>query len=133
LISELRLLDFDLTETLNDPDVLPYLVQAENRDAIKGWLKSSWKHWHVLDDHSRRVLVDQTRVTQAKHPEDLGEFEETMGYKKEEMRRAIQRCKDFGESTKEKEGWMKELENGLESLKGLKQERSVDGDENTLA
>lgn len=128
LVSELRILDFDLTETLNDPDVLPYLVKAESRDAIKGWLKSSWKHWHVLDDPSRRTLVDQTRTTKAKHPADLEEFEETMGYKKEEMRRVIQRCKDFGESTKEKEGWMDELERGLEILKGLKEEKTVDVD-----
>ena len=43
LVSELRILDFDLTETMNDLDVLPYLVGAENRDAVKGWLRSSWK------------------------------------------------------------------------------------------
>ncbi|KAF9649517.1 hypothetical protein BDM02DRAFT_3113752 [Thelephora ganbajun] len=132
LVSELRILDFDLTETMNDPDVLPYLVEAENRDAVKGWLKSSWKHWHVLDDRPRRALVDQTRATKAKYPEDLDEFEETMGYKKEEMRRVIQRCKDFGESTKEKEGWMRELEKGVEMLKGL-EEKVVDADEKTLA
>lgn len=133
LISELRILDFDLTETLNDPDVLPYLVAAENRDAIKGWLKASWRHWHVLDDPSRRALVDQTRATKAKHPEDLEGFEEAMGYKKEEIRRVIQRCKDFGESAKEKEGWMKELEKGLETLKGLKEETVVDADKQTLS
>jgi len=122
LVSELRILDFDLTETLNDPDVLPYLVKAENRDAIKGWLKSSWRHWHVLDDPSRRALVEQTRATKAKHPEDLDVFEESMGYKKEDMRRVIQRRKDFGESTKEEDGWMRELEKGVETLKGLKEE-----------
>ena len=131
LISELRILDFDLTETLNDPEVLSYLVKAENRDAVKGWLKSSWRHWHVLDDLSRRALVDQTRATKAKHPEDLEEFWETMGYKKEEMRRVIQRCKDFGESTKEREEWMRELEKGLETLKELKEEKAVDVDEQT--
>ena len=133
LISDLRLLDFDLTETMNDKDVLPYLVKAENRDAVKGWLKWSWRLWHVLDDPSRRALVEQTRVTQENHPEDLNEFEETMGYWKEEMRRGIQRCKNFGESTKEREGWMKELENGIETLKGLKEEKPADTDENTLS
>lgn len=133
LISDLRILDFDLTETMNDPDVLPYLVEAENRDAIKGWLKSSWRHWHVLGDLSRRALVDQTRTSKAKYPEDLDEFEETMGYKKEEMRRAIQGCKDFGESTKERERWMRELEEGVETLKGLKEEKAVGADEKTLA
>ena len=133
LISDLRILDFDLTETMNDIDVLRYLVEAENRDAIKGWLRSSWRHWHVLDDPSRRALVDQTRASKVKSPEDLDEFEEAMGYKKEEMRRGIQRCKDFGDSTKEKEGWMRELEKGLETLKGLKEEKAVDMDENTLA
>jgi len=133
LVSDLRILDMDLTETMNDPDVLPYLVEAENRDAIKGWLKSSWKHWHVLDDSSRRALVDQTRATKAKYPEDLDEFEEAMGYKKDETRRAIQRRKDFGESTKEKEGWMRELEKGAETLKGLKDEKVVDVDEKTLS
>jgi len=132
LISDLRILDFDLTETMNDPDVLPYLVEAENRDAIKGWLRSSWRHWHVLGDLSRRALVDQTRTSKAKYPEDLDEFEEAMGYKKEEMRRAIQRCKDFGESTKEREGWMSELEEGVETLKGLKEEKRVGADEKTL-
>ena len=133
LVSELRILDFDLTETLNDPDVLPYLVGAENRDAVKGWLKSSWRHWHVLDDPSRRALVDQTRATKVKHPEDLEEFEEKMRYKEEEMGRVIRACKDFGESTKEKEGWMSELKNGLETLKGLKEEKAVDVDEKDLA
>ena len=122
MVSELRILDFDLTETMNDPDVLPYLVEAENRDAIKGWLKSSWRHWHVLDDPSRGALVDQTRATKAKHPEDPDEFEEAMGYKKEEMRRVIQRRKDFGESTKG-ERWMRELEKGVETLKGLRETR----------
>jgi len=131
LISDLRILDFDLTETMNDPDVLPYLVEAENRDAIKGWLKSSWIHWHILDDLSRRALVDQTRASKAKYPEDLGEFEEAMGYKKEEMRIAIQRCKYFGESTKERERWMRELEEGVETLKGLKEKKHMD--EKTLA
>lgn len=125
LVSELRILDFDLTETLNDPDVLPYLVEAENRDAIKGWLKSSWRHWHVLDGPSRQALEDQTRATKLKHPEDLEGFEEVIGYKKEEMWRGIQRCKDFGESTKEKEGWVRELEKGLEALKGLKEEMAL--------
>ena len=133
LISDLRILDFDLTETMNDLDVLPYLVEAENRDAIKGWLKSSWRHWHVLGDSSRRALVDQTRVSKAKYPEDLDEFEEAMGYRKEEMRRAIQECKDFGESTKEREGWMRELEKGIETLKGLKEGKTVDADEKALA
>ena len=133
LISELRTLDMDLTETMNDLDVLPYLVEAENRDAVKGWLRSSWRHWHVLGDPSRRALVDQTRVAKAKYPGDLDEFEEVMGYRKEEMRRAIQRCKDFGESTKEKEEWMRELEKGAETLKGLKEERDVGADEEALA
>jgi len=133
LMSDLRILDFDLTETMNDLDVLRYLVEAKNRDAIKGWLKSSWRHWHVLDDSSRRALVDQTRASRVKHPEDLDEFEETMGYKKEEMRRGVQRCKDFGESTKEKEEWVRELEKGVEALKGLKEERYVDADEKTPA
>lgn len=133
LVSELRTLDLDLTETMNDLDVLPYLVKAESRDAIKGWLKSSWRHWHVLDDPSRRALVDQTRVTKAKHPEDLDEFEEAMGYKREELRRAIQRCKDFGESAKEKEGWMRGLEKGAETLKGLKEEKVADVDEKAPA
>ena len=131
LVSELRMLDFDLTETMNDLEVLPYLVEAENRDAVKGWLRSSWRHWHVLDDPSRRALVDQTRATKTKYPEDLEEFEEAMGYKKEEIRGAIQRCKDFGESAKEKEGWMRELEKGAETLKGLK--RAVDPDEKALS
>ena len=133
LISDLRILDFDLTETMNDLDVLPYLIEAENRDAIKGWLKSSWRYWHVLGDLSRRALVDQTRTSKAKYPEDLDEFEEVMGYKKEEMRGAIQRCKDFGESTKEREGWMRELEEGVQTLRGLKEEKAVDGDEKTPA
>lgn len=126
LISELRTLDFDLAETLNDPEVLPYLVRAENRDAVKGWLRSSWRHWHVLSDGSRQALVGQTRATKEKHSGDLDEFEETMGYWKEQMRRGIQRSKDFGESTKEKEGWMRELECGLETLKGLKEEKVAD-------
>ena len=115
---------------MNDLDVLPYLVEAENGDAAKGWLKSSWRHWHVLDDPSRRALVDQTRATKAK---DLDEFEEVVGYKKEEMRRVIQRCKDFGESTKEEEGLMRESENGEEILKGLKEERAVGADGKVLA
>ena len=80
---------------MNDLEELPYLVKAENRDAIKGWLRSSWKHWHVLDDPSLRALVGQTRASKAKYPEDLDGFEEAMGYK-EEMG-AIQGCKDFGE------------------------------------
>ena len=133
LVSELRILDFDLTETMNDLDVLPYLVGAENRDAVKGWLRSSWRHWHVLGDPSRRALVDQTRATKAKYPGDLDEFEEAMGRKKEEIRRAVQRCKDFGESAKEKEGWMREMEKGAETLKGLKEEKAMDADEKTLA
>ena len=133
LISEWRILDFDLTETLNDPEVLPYLVEAENRDAIKGWLKASWRHWHMLDDLSRRVLVCQTMTAKAKHPEDLDEFETMVGYGREEVRRVIQSCKDFGESTKEKEGWMRELEKGLEMLKGMKEEEAADADEKTLA
>ena len=133
LVSELRMLDFDLTETMNDLEVLPYLVEADNRDAVKGWLKSSWRHWHVLDDPSRRALVDQTRTTKARYTEDLDEFEEAMGYTKEEMRRAIQRCKDFGESAKEKESWMGELEKGAETLKGLKEERAVDADEKAMS
>ena len=123
----------NLKETMNDPDVLPYLVEAENRDAVKGWLKSAWRHWHVLDDLSRRALVDQTRATKAKYPEDLDEFEEVVGYKKEEMRRVIQRCQDFGESTKEEEGLMREVEKGVEVLKGLKEERAVGADEKFLA
>lgn len=133
LISELRVLDFDLVETLGDSDVLPYLVEANNRDAIKGWLKSSWRHWHVLDDHARRALVKQTKVTKEKHLEDLDEFEEVMGYKREEMKRGVQRCKDFGESTKEREGWLRELERGVETLKGLKEGKTLDADEKTLA
>jgi hypothetical protein len=133
LVSELRILDFDLTETMNDLDVLPYLVEAENRDAIRGWLRSSWRHWHVLGDPSRRALVGQTRATHAKYPKDLDEFEEAMGYRKEEVRRVIQRCKDFGESTKEKEGWMSELEKGVETLKGLREEKTADADEKALA
>jgi len=133
LISDLRILDFVLTETMNDLEVLPYLVEAENRDAIKGWLKSSWRHWHVLGDLSRRALVDQTRASKAKYPEDLDEFEEVMGYKREEMMRVIQRCKDFGESTKEKEGWMRELDKGAETLKGLKEGKAVDADGTPLA
>ena len=88
LILDLRLLEFDLTERTNDRNVLPYLVEVENRDAIKGRPKSSWRHWHVLDDPSLRALVDQTRVSKAKYPEDLNEFGEVMGYK-EEMRRDI--------------------------------------------
>ena len=133
LVGELRILDFDLAETLNDPDVLPYLVEAENRDAVRGWLKSSWRHWHVLDDPSRQTLVERTRTTKVKHPGDLDEFEEHIAYKKEEMRRGIQRCKEFGESTKEKEGWMRELEKGLETLKGVKGEKAVEADEQTLS
>lgn len=133
LVSEMRILDFDLTETLNDPDVLLYLVNAENRDAVKGWLRGSWKHWHVLDGVSRQALVEQTTATKEKHPGDLDEFEETMGYKREEMRKGIQRCKGFGESTKEREAWMRELEKGLEVLKGLKEEKLVDADEKTLS
>jgi len=129
LISDLRMLEFDLTETMNDTEVLRYLVAAENRDGIKGWLRSSWKHWHVLGDQARRALVDQTRSSRANHPEDLDEFEEALGYKKEEMRRAIQRCKDFGESAKEREEWMRELEEGVETLKGLKEEEAVGEDE----
>ena len=133
LVSELRVLDFDLTETMNDLEILPYLVEAENRDAVKGWLKSSWKHWHVLDDPSRRALVDQTRATKTNYPADLDEFEEVMEHKKEEVRRGIQRCKNFGECTKEKEGWMRELEKGAETLKGLKQEKAADTDEKAMA
>ena len=132
LVSDLRLLEFDFTERTNDPNVLPYLVEVENRDAIKGRPKSSWRHWHVLDDPSLRALMDQTRASKAKCPEDLNEFEEVMGYKKEEMRRDIQRCKDFGESMKEKEGWMRELEEGVETLEGLKEEKAVDEDEKVL-
>ena len=133
MISDLRILNFDLTETMNDLEILPYLVEVENRDAIKGWLKSSWRHWHVLDDPSRRALVDQTRVTKTKYPADLDEFEGVVEYKKEEVRRGIQMCKDFGESTKEKEGWMRELEKGAETLKGLKEEKAVDTDEKVMA
>jgi hypothetical protein len=133
LISDLRILEFDLTETMNDLDVLPYLVEAGNRDAIKGWLRWSWRYWHVLGDPSRQALVEQTRASKAEYPEDLDEFEEAMGYKKEELRGFIQRCKDFGESAKEKEGWMRELEKGAETLKGLKEEKSVDADEKPLA
>jgi len=133
LVSELRILDFDLTEAMNDLGVLPYLVEAENRDAVKGWLRSSWRHWHVLDDPSRQALEGQTRATMEKYPGDLDEFEEAIGKKKEEIRRAIQRCKDFGESAKEKEGWMRELEGGAETLKGLKEEKAVNADGNPTA
>ena len=133
LLSELNVLDFDLTETMNDLEILPYLVKVENRDAVKGWLKSSWRHWHVLDDPSRRALVDQTRAMKTKYPVDLDEFEGVVEYKKEEVRRGIQTCKDFGESTKEKEGWMRELEKGAETLKGLNEEKVVDTDEKVMA
>ena len=134
-ISNLRILelDLDLTETMNDLDVLPYLVEVGNRDAIKGWLKSSWRHWHVLGDLSRRALVDQTRTSKAKYPEDLDEFEEAMGNRKEKMMGTIRGCKYFGDSTKETEGWMRELEEGVETLKGLKEEKYVGADEKTLA
>ena len=90
LISDLGRPEFDLTETMNDPDMLQYLVEAENRDAIKGWLRSSWRHRHVLDDLSRRALMDQTSVSKAMYPEDLDEFEELTGYE-EEMRKVIPR------------------------------------------
>ena len=133
LLSELNILDFDLTETMNDLEILPYLVEVENRDAVKGWMKSSWRHWHVLDDPSRRALVDQTRATKIKYPADLDEFEGVIEYTKEEVRRGIQMCKDFGESTKEKEGWLRELEKGAEILKGLKEEKAVDTDEKAMA
>ena len=61
LIPNLRILDLNLMETMKDLEMLPYLVEAENGDAIKGWLRLSWRHRHVSDDFSRRALVDRTR------------------------------------------------------------------------
>ena len=113
-------------EAVNDLDVLPYLLEAGNKDAIKGWLRSSWGHWHVLDGPSRQALVDQTRATRADRPRDLDEFEGAMGYAMRGVAGVIRRCKALGESTQERDGWMRELEMGVEMLKGLKNEKVAD-------
>jgi len=126
LVSELENWEFDLVEAVNDLDVLPYLLEAGNKDAIKGWLRSSWGHWHVLDGPSRQALVDQTRATRADRPGDLDGFEGAMGCAMGGVAGVIRRCKALGESTQEGDGWMRELEMGVEMLKGLKNEKVAD-------